>query len=71
MAFCGEVSWILLDEPFAFIDSETEEKLMHLIKLKVEQEVNFIITSHHELDQEVFAFSKIFSIRDTQLQIEK
>ena len=71
MAFCGEISWILLDEPFAFIDSETEEKLMHLIKLKVEQEVNFIITSHHELDQEVFAFSKIFSIRDTQLQIEK
>jgi len=71
MAFCGEVEWVLLDEPFAFIDSETEEKLIHLIKQKIEEGVNFIITSHHELDQDVFDFSKIFSIRDTQLNVEK
>lgn len=71
MAFCGEVSWILLDEPFAFIDSETEKKLMHLIKKKVEEGINFIITSHHELEQDAFGFSKIYSIRETQLQVEK
>ena len=71
MAFCGEVSWILLDEPFAFIDSETEEKLVHLMKQKVEERVNFIVTSHHELDRVVFGFSNIYSIREAQLQIEK
>lgn len=71
MAFCGDVSWILLDEPFAFIDSEMEEKLIRLIKLKVKGGVNFIITSHHDLDQGVFGFSKIYSLRETQLQIEK
>jgi ABC-2 type transport system ATP-binding protein len=71
IAFCGEVSWILLDEPFAFVDKETEEHLILFIGQKVKQGVNFIITSHHELAQEDLDFKEIYVIRDHKLQIEK
>jgi ABC-2 type transport system ATP-binding protein len=71
IAFCGEVSWVLLDEPFAFIDKETEKNLVLSIDQKVKQGVNFIITSHHELAQEDLDFKKIYVIRDHKLQIEK
>ena len=71
IAFCGEVSWILLDEPFAFIDQETEKNLILYIEQKVKLGMNFIITSHHELPQEDLDFKKVYMIRDHKLQIEK
>lgn len=71
IAFCGEIPWILLDEPFAFIDRETEENLIKFIEQKVKQGVNFIITSHHELDREDLVFNAIYVIRNHKLQIEK
>lgn len=71
IAFCGEVPWILLDEPFAFIDKETEENLILFIEQKVRQGVNFIITSHHELAREDLVFKGIYVIRNHKLQIEK
>ena len=71
IAFCGEVSWILLDEPFAFIDDETESKLILSIDEKVKLGVNFIITSHHELAQEDLDFNKIYVIKDHKLYTEK
>ena len=71
IAFCGQVSWILLDEPFAFIDEETENKLILSIDEKVKLGVNFIITSHHELAQEDLDFNKIYVIKDHKLHTEK
>ena len=71
IAFCGEVSWVLLDEPFAFIDRETETNLILYIEQKVKQGVNLIITSHHELAQEDLDFKEIYVIRDHKLLIEK
>lgn len=71
IAFCGEISWVLLDEPFAFIDKETEKNLILFIGQKVKQWVNFIITSHHELVQEELDFKEIYVIRDHKLHIEK
>ena len=68
LAFVGSTSWILLDEPFAFIDSETEEKLIALIKSKCNSGINFIITSHHELDHTDLAFETIFKITGTELR---
>jgi ABC-2 type transport system ATP-binding protein len=67
IAFLGKISWVLLDEPFAFIDKETEEKLITLINLKRRKGVNFIITSHHELNQNTIAFDGIYSISNAQL----
>jgi ABC-2 type transport system ATP-binding protein len=71
IAFCGDVSWILLDEPFAFIDKDTEENLILFIEKRVKQGVNFIITSHHELAREDLDFKKIYVIKNQKLQIEK
>jgi ABC-2 type transport system ATP-binding protein len=71
ISFCGNISWILLDEPFAFIDNETEKRLILFIEQKVKQGVNFLITSHHELSQEEFRFNNIFSISGNKLQEEK
>jgi ABC-2 type transport system ATP-binding protein len=71
IAFSGDVSWILLDEPFAFIDKETEKNLILFIGQKVKQGVNLIITSHHELAQEDLDFKEIYFIRNHKLQIEK
>jgi ABC-2 type transport system ATP-binding protein len=67
IVFTGDISWILLDEPFAFIDNETEEKLVRLINIRRNEGVNFIITSHHELKHDVLSFKGIYSIKDTQL----
>ncbi len=71
IALTGEVSWVLLDEPFAFIDKESEKNLILFIEQKVNHGVNFIITSHHELVQEDLDFKKVYVIRDHKLQIEK
>lgn len=71
IAFSGEVSWVLLDEPFAFIDKETERNLILFIEQKVKQGINFIITSHHELAQEDLDFKEIYVIRNHKLHIEK
>jgi ABC-2 type transport system ATP-binding protein len=71
IAFIGEMSWVLLDEPFAFIDKETESKLILSIDEKVKLGVNFIITSHHELAQEDLDFKKIYVIQGHNVQIEK
>jgi ABC-2 type transport system ATP-binding protein len=71
IAFCTEISLILLDEPFAFIDQETEKNLIQFIEEKVNQGANFIITSHHELAHGDLEFNEIYAIRDHKLQIEK
>ena len=67
IAFLGETPWILLDEPFAFIDRETENKLLELIRRKRRDGINFILTSHHELDHDLLEFDSVFSIRNAQL----
>jgi ABC-2 type transport system ATP-binding protein len=71
IAFSGDVSWVLLDEPFAFIDKETEKNLVLSIEKKVKRGVNFIITSHHELAQEDLDFKEIYVIKDHKLQTER
>ena len=71
LAFIGAKSWILLDEPFAFIDQETEEKLKILIRDKREKGLNFIITSHHEVDCDHMGVDKMYSILNNRLLIIK
>ena len=68
LAFAGSILWILLDEPFAFIDGETEEKLISLIKTRSNAGINFIITSHHDLDHTGILFDTVFKITGTELK---
>ena len=67
LAFAGPIPWILLDEPFAFIDRETEEKLVSLIKIRNNAGINFIITSHHDLDHTEISFDSVFKINENEL----
>jgi ABC-2 type transport system ATP-binding protein len=67
LAFAGNISWILLDEPFAFIDQETEEKLIRLINKRNATGINFIITSHHELIHDEIKFDNVYNISGAKL----
>jgi len=67
IAFLGNLPWILLDEPFAFIDKETEERVFDMINQKSNEGVSLIISSHHELENEAIRPDDTYLIRDTQL----
>ena len=67
IAFLGNLPWILLDEPFAFIDRETEEKVYDMINQKSNEGISLIISSHHELKNEAIRPDNTYLIRDTQL----
>ncbi len=68
MAFLGEPDLILLDEPFAFIDQETEEKLIDIIRKIKGIGKSLLITSHHEMPMQEISFDWIFKIKDYKLQ---
>jgi len=70
LAFLGHSSWILLDEPLAFIDKETENKLIELIQRRHEEGSSIIITSHHELDKMVLNFDHEYRIDGINLKRE-
>jgi ABC-2 type transport system ATP-binding protein len=67
LAFSDSIPWILLDEPFAFIDGETEEKLIALIKCRKNEGISFIITSHHDLDHTELSFDTVCRIKGAEL----
>lgn len=66
-AFLGNPGWILLDEPFAFLDTRTEELLIELIKSKSISGINFILTSHHDIGHDLLPFNSIYSIANETL----
>jgi ABC-2 type transport system ATP-binding protein len=68
MAFLGDPDLILLDEPFAFIDDETEKKLTGLVRRFKDLSKTLLITSHHELPMEDVSFDWVYRIRDHHLQ---
>jgi len=68
MAFLGDPALILLDEPFAFIDDETEKKLTSLVRRFKDLSKTLLITSHHEMPMEDVSFDWVYRIRDHHLQ---
>jgi len=67
LAFQGNSRWILLDEPLAFIDQETEKLLIKRIIRKKEEGTGIILTSHHALNSSGIRADRIFRIRDDRL----
>ena len=67
MAFLGNPELILLDEPFAFIDRETEIKLIEIIRIFKDKGRSLMITSHHEMPMNEVTFDWIFKLRDHKL----
>ena len=66
-AFIGKPAWILLDEPFTTLDQASQSALCKLIRQKNRQGISFIITSHHDIETSDIHFSKVFTLKNTQL----
>lgn len=67
-AFLGQPSWILLDEPFITLDQASQSALCCLINKQHQQGIAFILTSHHDIDTSDIHVTKVFTLKDKQLQ---
>ena len=67
-AFMGRPGWILLDEPFTTLDHASQSALCGLIRKQHQQGISFILTSHHDIETSDIHFTKIFTLKDKQLQ---
>jgi ABC-2 type transport system ATP-binding protein len=68
MAFLGNPGLILLDEPLAFIDQETSERLTELINTRIRQKTRIILTSHHDPGTEHLSPEAAYQIADHTLR---
>lgn len=68
LAFTGQPQWILLDEPLTTLDQASQHSLCQLImQLHQQQQVSFIITSHHDIEPAAIRFSQSFILSNKQL----
>ena len=68
LAFTGNPSWILLDEPLTTLDQSSQKALCQLIMQQRQQKnISFIITSHHDIENNDIHFDKTFLLKDKQL----
>lgn len=68
MAFIGRPKWILLDEPLTTLDQTSQKALCELIMRKHKQDdISFIITSHHDIETADVRFDQTFIFKEKQL----
>jgi ABC-2 type transport system ATP-binding protein len=68
LAFLGNPKWILLDEPLTTLDQPSQKALCELIiRQQQQQNISFILTSHHDIENKDIPFDKIFMLKDKQL----
>ena len=68
LAFTGNPTWILLDEPFTTLDQASQQSLTKLIRQKREDGISFILTSHHDIDLSSLSFSAVYRMEEQQLK---
>jgi ABC-2 type transport system ATP-binding protein len=68
LAFIGQPKWILLDEPLTTLDQSSQKALCKLIMEQYQQKnISFIITSHHDIENNDIRFDKTFLLKDKEL----
>jgi ABC-2 type transport system ATP-binding protein len=68
LAFIGQPKWILLDEPLTTLDQSSQKALCKLIMEQYQQKnISFIITSHHDIENNDIRFDKTFILKDKEL----
>ena len=68
LAFIGQPKWILLDEPLTTLDQSSQKALSELIMQQRRQKnISFIITSHHNIENNDIHFDVTFTLKDKQL----
>jgi ABC-2 type transport system ATP-binding protein len=68
LAFTGQPSWVLLDEPFTTLDHASQSQLCGLITQHHTYGVSFILTSHHDIDRSQLSISKVFMLNNHRLE---
>jgi ABC-2 type transport system ATP-binding protein len=68
LAFLGNPSLIILDEPFTTIDAATQEYLRKLILSSVTDGISFLITSHLADFEKLFSYTSILEISNGKLK---
>jgi ABC-2 type transport system ATP-binding protein len=68
LAFLGNPSLIILDEPFTTIDIATQEHLRKLILSSVTDGISFLITSHLADFEKLFSYTSILEISNGKLK---
>lgn len=69
LAFMGSPELILLDEPFNALDAQSRQGLEDLIKLKVEEGVNFILATHIHTHRPQLPFTTEIQVMDHELHL--
>ena len=67
VAFLGNPSVIILDEPLITIDKEARQALFHLIRAYYEKGVTFLISSHQLFQQEGLEVTESFVLKNKTL----
>jgi len=68
LAFLGRPKWILLDEPLTTLDQASQKALCELImQQRKEKNISFIITSHHDIENDDIKFDRAFLLKDKKL----
>jgi ABC-2 type transport system ATP-binding protein len=68
LSFLGKPKWILLDEPLTTLDQSSQKALCELImQYRQEKNISFIITSHHDIENNNIHFDKTYLLKDKEL----
>lgn len=67
LAFLGDPTLIILDEPLITIDSEAQNTLFGLIRNYRERHVSFLISSHQMFESGKLGLTGVFRLQDYQL----
>jgi ABC-2 type transport system ATP-binding protein len=67
LAFIGQPSLILLDEPFTTLDHASQKALVTLIDQYLGKGISFLLTSHQDIEPADIRFTKIYLVENKQI----
>jgi len=70
-AFLGSPDLYILDEPLTTIDTDSAEKLYHLIKTRSSEGKSFLLSSHQQVSSDKLQIDGVFQLIDKQILPDK
>ncbi len=64
IAFLGNPSWIILDEPLITLDKEAQGLVMDLITKKAKEGTSFIFATHQDFENKLIEADYIYEVKD-------
>ncbi len=64
IAFLGNPTWIILDEPLITLDKEAQGLVMDLITKKAKEGVSFIFATHQDFENKLIEADYIYEVKD-------